>query len=272
MAVPTAPHPESFGDSWTSEAPDSQKLENYPYQFTETGRGHQRRFTAQLHPSLCRAAESSLVEQSLASPSYADPPNVVLLTLVHNAESWGGNRSFSDYLAMTHTFLYPRNRTSIGLLVSSFEEFDAMKETLTTTLSSTIPIPSPFGLYARITVIYKPPFDGEIDRGSRHFNHAQKERRRLIARLRNYLLSSVLRDEDDWVIWIDADIVKVPSEAVGVIVDSNKDIVTMRCVSGSNGDYDQWVPDCCDAHLFCQLIVSSGTPGKDLECPPHQHN
>ncbi|KAJ3047375.1 hypothetical protein HK097_011583 [Rhizophlyctis rosea] len=200
------------------------------------------RFSAKLHPSLHKVSHFINADSALeddAVQSNPGLPNVLLLTLVNDEKSWGGNRTFRDYLGMTHTFLFPRHHTSIGFLVSSLDEYNAMKATLKDTLSTTVPIPSPYGLYTGITLIYKPPFDNQIDRSQRHLNHAQKERRRLIARLRNYLLYSVLKEEHDWVLWMDADIVKVPPEAIGVIVDSGKDIVTLRCVSGSNGDYDQ---------------------------------
>lgn len=57
---------------------------------------------------------------------------------------------------------------------------------------------------------------------------------RRLARARNYLLYSTLRDED-WVLWLDADLRTVPRSLLRDLLAANESIVAADCVLASDG-------------------------------------
>ena len=59
-------------------------------------------------------------------------------------------------------------------------------------------------------------------------------RRQALARIRNRLLQAALRD-DDWVLWIDADVVSWPPETLNRLLEAKRDIVTPHCVTQPGG-------------------------------------
>ena len=66
----------------------------------------------------------------------------------------------------------------------------------------------------------------------------------MLAHLRNFLLYSVsLAPDISGVLWIDADVVQIPEELLRSIVDSDKDIVTARCLNPVGQEYDKntWI-------------------------------
>jgi len=65
----------------------------------------------------------------------------------------------------------------------------------------------------------------------------QRMRREVLARVRNRLLSETIRDED-WVLWLDADLVDYPADLIKQLLSSGKDIVVPRCVRPDGSDFD----------------------------------
>jgi Anp1 len=59
----------------------------------------------------------------------------------------------------------------------------------------------------------------------RHGWAAQGPRRRLMAKARNYLLSSALRPEHSWVYWRDVDVVDSPSKIIEDLIGHNRDVL-----------------------------------------------
>jgi Anp1 len=57
----------------------------------------------------------------------------------------------------------------------------------------------------------------------------QVQRRAILARSRNHLLSRALADED-WVLWIDADVLDYPADIVERLLATGKDIVHPHCL------------------------------------------
>ncbi|KAJ3297214.1 hypothetical protein HK104_000731 [Borealophlyctis nickersoniae] len=175
------------------------------------------------------------------SPTTAIP-HILILTIINDHRSWGSNnRNFSHYLKMISNFTHPATSTSLGFLVSSPQEYERMKLHLLDTL------PNSQHPYTRVTLLHRStntlPTNIKtsgalpLSRADRHADETQRERRRLLARLRNLLLYSALRYEEA-VVWIDADVIKIPGEAVEVMLKSGKDVVTARCTHGSADDYD----------------------------------
>lgn len=87
-----------------------------------------------------------------------------------------------------------------------------------------------------VRVYPEPPGLSRPVEGDRHALGAQKQRRANIARARNYLFS-VARPHVDWVLWLDCDLLKIPSNLLMELRKSNVDLVVPACY--------------CSGHDFC---------------------
>ncbi|KAJ3079825.1 imidazoleglycerol-phosphate dehydratase, partial [Quaeritorhiza haematococci] len=202
-------------------------------------------------------------------------PHVVILTIAHDRHSWGHSRTFANHLSLIYELDYPKSSTSVAFLVSSKNEYRAMR--------SELPYFVAEAGYRSAMLIYR-EFPSTVGRdiGERHANAVQRERRKLIAKVRNYLLSMILpgihfhhhgysavtrrsdnntnnqsagakeehrdgfeagRDEPmDYhgFLWIDADVTNAPSTILTQMVRADLDIITPFCRFGSEGmqNYD----------------------------------
>ncbi|KAG0272499.1 hypothetical protein BGZ97_010968, partial [Linnemannia gamsii] len=154
---------------------------------------------------------------NLSAHPVSGKQTVLVLTLVRNRESWGGDRSFSDFLSIVQGFDYPMSNINLGILASDKTEFMAITDYIKQ-------LPGDKNPFRQIHVILREKDNG-ISREHRKADNAQRDRRRLIARLRNYLLYTTLRDEDS-VLWIDSDMIRVPNDLLGRMIDSGKDVIT----------------------------------------------
>jgi hypothetical protein len=155
-------------------------------------------------------------------------------TILHNKESWGRKRSFVDYVNLIQNFTFPSECLHLNLLVSSEEEYGVIKSYIS---SSQL-------MFGKITMILDTGKKGEtLSREGRHNNDKQRERRRKLAKLRNFLLYSTLAPEVYGVLWIDADVTEIPPHLLADVVESEKDIVASQTDIRNWGTYDQntWV-------------------------------
>jgi hypothetical protein len=70
----------------------------------------------------------------------------------------------------------------------------------------------------------------------------QTERRTVLAKSRNHLLFHSLNDED-WVLWLDVDVVEYPPDLIERLMRTGKDIVHAHCVldyGGATYDWSGW--------------------------------
>ena len=86
----------------------------------------------------------------------------------------------------------------------------------------------------------------------------QRSRREVLARSRNRLLMGALRDED-WVLWLDADLLDYPPSLLTELLAARKDIVVPYCVKTDGRAFD--------LNTFC---FSSESGGHDDEA--HRHD
>jgi peptide chain release factor subunit 1 len=63
----------------------------------------------------------------------------------------------------------------------------------------------------------------------------QAQRRAVLARARNHLLFGALGDED-WVLWLDVDVVEYPPDIIETLIAVDRDIVQPHCVTEYGGD------------------------------------
>ncbi|KAG0289146.1 hypothetical protein BGZ96_007214 [Linnemannia gamsii] len=198
---------------------------------------------------------SSNFEFRFINPSVHPVPGkqtVLVLTLVRNRESWSGNRRFPDFLSIVQGFDYPMSNINLGILASDRTEFNA----ITDYIKGLPDDKNPFG---QIHVILREK-DAGIARKDRKADNEQRDRRRLIARLRNYLLYTTLRDEDS-VLWIDSDMIRVPNDLLGRMIDSGKDVITTATRSGPRGnfiDLNAWVGERIKPNAEEQATIEQG--------------
>ncbi|MFB7187735.1 glycosyltransferase [Streptomyces sp. NPDC056230] len=171
-------------------------------------------------------------------------PSVLVLTPVKDAA-----RFLPGYLDSLHNLDYPHEAISLGLLEgdSRDDTWDMLQRAL----------PELEQRYRRVTLVRH--HAGVRLPGQRWEPGVQRERRSALARVRNHLLSRALTDEQ-WVLWVDADVTSYPPDLVQRLLAARKDIVVPHCVSEPNGptfdlntfllrpeagalNWDQWVRD-----------------------------
>jgi hypothetical protein len=132
-----------------------------------------------------------------------------------------------SYFSALTKLTYPRELISIGFL-----ESDSRDNTYELFAQQAARLGR---LYRRVSV-WKRDFGFEIPAGvSRWSPEWQLRRRTVLARSRNHLLSRALADED-WVLWIDADVISYPADIVERLLATGKDIVNPHClVNQGNG-------------------------------------
>ncbi|MBX9840980.1 MAG: ANP1/MMN9/VAN1 family protein [Xanthobacteraceae bacterium] len=157
-------------------------------------------------------------------------PTVLILTPVKNA-----GRHLSRYVALIERLDWPRSQLSIGILES--DSRDATFESLQT-------LRPRLEARAQSVTILKRDFGFQIPSGVPRWADAiQLARRSTLARSRNHLLSGAL-DREDWVLWIDVDVVDYPANTIGRLLSEGRDILQPHCVVVPNGptfDRNAWV-------------------------------
>ncbi|HYB15267.1 MAG TPA: hypothetical protein VEF71_07335 [Streptosporangiaceae bacterium] len=125
---------------------------------------------------------------------------VLILTPVKNSSPF-----LETYFSALSRLSYPRELISIGFL-----ESDSRDSTYELIVKHAARLS---GLYRRVGV-WKRDFGFEIPAGLPRWSPEwQVERRAVLARSRNHLLSRALVDED-WVLWMDADVIDYPADII----------------------------------------------------------
>ncbi|GMF54087.1 unnamed protein product [Phytophthora fragariaefolia] len=175
--------------------------------------------------------------QMLTQLGNRESNSVLLICLFNDANSWGGNRSVTNFFDLVGSFDYPKEKISIAMLTSSLDEFAKVRTLFSDYIQH----------YPRLSIIFRDDFAlGDLTRDNRHEGPRQADRRRMIARYRNYALLSTLETWHQHVLWVDADIKTIPSHLLPKMVHSGLDILTPTCMNKHKGfwiNYDQngWV-------------------------------
>src|SRR5215467_8550873 len=139
------------------------------------------------------------------------PAKVLILTPVKDAEP-----SLEIYFDGLHRLTYPRELLSFGFLES--DSIDNTYEEIERRIAL-------LNQQFRRASLWKKDFAFHIPKGMpRWDNRIQLERRSVLARSRNYLLSRAL-DDEDWVLWLDVDIIEYPSDILEILIATGKPIV-----------------------------------------------
>ncbi|HKE55407.1 MAG TPA: hypothetical protein VKB46_01855 [Pyrinomonadaceae bacterium] len=154
---------------------------------------------------------------------------VLILCPVKNAA-----RYLDTFQRALATLTYPRSLLSLGLLES--DSTDGTYEQLTQRL------PGLKANFARVE-LHKKDFGYQIpNRLPRYAPQIQPQRRAILARSRNHLLFRAL-DDEDWVLWVDVDVIEYPPDVIERLLATGKDIVTPNCVydyGGQSFDLNSW--------------------------------
>jgi hypothetical protein len=159
----------------------------------------------------------------------APSETVLILTPVKDAA-----RFLRRYFASLEALTYPRRLLSLGLLESdsaddTYHQLEDRRPDLERDWRR-------FGLWKR-------DFGYRIRPGiHRGAAHVQLMRRSILARSRNHLLLRAL-DDEDWVLWIDVDVIEYPPDIIEQLLGTGKSIVHPHCVldyGGPTFDRNAW--------------------------------
>jgi peptide chain release factor subunit 1 len=159
----------------------------------------------------------------------ATTPSILILTPVKDAA-----RFLPRYAELVDGLLWPRERLSIGLLEGdsrddTWEALQALRPRFEARCATVALVRRHFGFRL-------PP---GVPRWAPAY---QLVRRAVLARARNNLLMRALADED-WVLWIDVDVVDYPADILQRLLAHGGDIVHPNCVLAPGGrsfDLNAW--------------------------------
>ena len=156
-------------------------------------------------------------------------PSVLVLTPVKNA-----SKHLPGYVDRIRSLQWPRTRLRLGMLESdsedgTWEQLRAIERKLSKSVS-------------RVTLV-KRDFGYKIPEGMPRWQpEIQMDRRCILAKARNQLLFRALQDED-WVLWLDVDVIDYPRDIIKKLIAFGLDIVHPHCVTQAGGrtfDRNAW--------------------------------
>lgn len=187
----------------------------------------------QLFPPQPNSISSHDLTPIHASPrGFRDRQKVVILTPLKDAGPY-----LDDYFVHLARLSYPANLISLAFLVS-----DSTDNTLS--LLQRKAVHNARGpkaqRYHSITILQK-DFHFNLAADVRHGFEGQPVRRAFIARARNYLLTSALRPDHAWVLWLDVDVVRYDPDILMDLMSVDKDIVVPNTLWYQPKSWDFWV-------------------------------
>lgn len=215
-------------------------------------------------PIVLKDANISEVELNLIKSSKNAAKNkerVLILTPLKDAAYY-----LPKYMQLVEELSYPHDLLDLAFLVS-----DTRDETIATIAVEADRIQAsnmPF----RDIRIFKKDF-GKLGGGDqnnvmdRHAFEFQAVRRKALGKVRNYLLSSALRPDHSWVLWLDVDIAEMPKTLVQDLAAHDKDVIVPNIwfhryteegvdVEG-RFDYNSWVESDIGRELVKTLEIDT---------------
>ncbi len=138
------------------------------------------------------------------------------------------------YLRGLFSLSYPRQLLSLAFL-----ESDSTDNTYELLAQRTLDLSAMF----RRVVLFKRDFGFHLPPNQpRYAHHLQVQRRTVLAKSRNQLLFRAL-DDEEWVLWLDVDIIEYPPDIIERLLATGKDIIQPNCVceyGGRSFDLNAW--------------------------------
>ena len=140
----------------------------------------------------------------------------------------------TTYVRLLTSLTYPHRQISLGFL-----ESDSRDDTATRVQAELGGLRREFAA----ADLWQRDFGFVLPEGMHRADpRIQSERRRILARARNHLLSHALRDQD-WVLWLDVDLTFYPPDIIERLLDAGQKIVQPHCVldfGGPTFDQNAW--------------------------------
>ncbi|NEP13073.1 MAG: glycosyltransferase [Symploca sp. SIO2C1] len=146
-------------------------------------------------------------------------PKILILTPVKNAVSY-----LPQYLENLLNLDYPHGKISLGILESDSSDgsFDWLQRHL----------PEFSQEFSQVHLFKKDfQFHHSVPRWQPSI---QFQRRSILAKSRNWLLQQSLQAEE-WVLWLDVDVVEYPKEIIQLLLEPDKEIIVPNCVVSTQG-------------------------------------
>ncbi len=143
-------------------------------------------------------------------------------------------RHLDTYLRGLRSLTYPRELVSLAFLEGDSADgtYEALQQRL----------PELRGAFRR-AALFKRDFGFRLPAGfPRYAHHLQVRRRSVLAKSRNHLLFRAL-DDEDWVLWLDVDVIEYPADVIERLLAAGKEIVEPNCVyeyGGASFDLNAW--------------------------------
>src|SRR5580704_5793769 len=133
-------------------------------------------------------------------------------------------RHLDTYFSALRRLTYPRRLLSLGILESDSRDGTYAEVEVRLTTED----------FRRKTLVKK-DFGFHIPPGIPRYSAVyQPTRRAILARARNHLLFRAL-DDEDWVLWLDADVVDYPADIIERLILLDRDVVHPHCVTELGG-------------------------------------
>jgi hypothetical protein len=154
---------------------------------------------------------------------------VLILTPVKDAAA-----DLGGYCERLRQLTYPHGAISLGFL-----ESDSGDESLQVLSRHLRPLRKEF----RRAGLWKKDFGYRVPTGiHRGVEPIQPQRRAILAKSRNHLLFHAL-DDEEWVLWLDVDVIEYPPDIIERLLATGKDLVQPHCVldyGGPTFDRNAW--------------------------------
>lgn len=158
---------------------------------------------------------------------------VLFLVSVGNEKSFGGHRTIKDLIDVITSFDYPQYMMSVGILCGSQKVLDDATEFFDELKEDELKF-----RFKKVTLLQE-SFMGESFGRHDDRDEVQRERRRMIARSRNFVLFHSL-DNERYTVFIDADISRIDHHnMLKLFIKLDLDIINPRIVKGGDGNYDR---------------------------------
>lgn len=156
---------------------------------------------------------------------------LLIISSIADVSSFGQGRSFKDFIDVIGSFRYDKSLINLAFFCGTdelFEHVDLFFENFFAAGTQ----------YGKVTVLgakfLQSPFAS-----SDHTHRIQRQRRRIIARARNFALFNSL-DTEQHTVFLDADIISIDHPDMLLhFVKSERDIIVPRVERGGNKDYDK---------------------------------
>lgn len=158
--------------------------------------------------------------------------SVLVISSIANENSFGKGRLFEDFYDLIGSLEYPKSQLNLSIYCGS-EALLKLVSDFFEVVTKTAKCP-----YNKVTILYASFLQTNF-KSSEHNPKVQRQRRRSIARGRNFVLFNSLESEQ-YTLFLDADITRFEHpDMLDRFVKSEKDIIVPRIERGGSLDYDR---------------------------------